>query len=361
MKYTCTFPGCTYSCKSIGDLKKHERVHTKERPYKCTFPGCNSAFTQSSHLYTHMQKHKSQAIGNLLIEQTSPFACDFPGCVHRCTTERSLMLHKQIHMDQPHYRCSYPGCQYIYYKQEDCEQHYRTHESPSRNSRKRKGTITLYCPDCTYSCSSKKFLTRHLRLVHGIVSNSEIDSIIATQSANNENAGNDPQSDQQPTQKSEVPKKSRTLPRIQNEEADYMDSSDEPAPIWDRGDALVMFPWETERDDVDFEKHASRMPQLSPISGDGDEFSRPTPVNQLQEFLRPKPVCKECGLSVERVTPNQYCAGCYSYFHEKCAPGFTFVIETPTQQVTDKKQTKEKGKKPKEVFVSILNSLSHLF
>ena len=48
-EHQCAF--CTKLFMWKSDLKKHERVHTGERPYICN--RCGRGFTQVQHMYTH--------------------------------------------------------------------------------------------------------------------------------------------------------------------------------------------------------------------------------------------------------------------------------------------------------------------
>jgi uncharacterized C2H2 Zn-finger protein len=51
-KDACTFCGKIF--QRTGDLKRHIRSHTGEKPYKCDM--CEMAFVQSAHLKRHQQR-----------------------------------------------------------------------------------------------------------------------------------------------------------------------------------------------------------------------------------------------------------------------------------------------------------------
>uniref|UniRef100_A0A3Q0S0D6 C2H2-type domain-containing protein n=1 Tax=Amphilophus citrinellus TaxID=61819 RepID=A0A3Q0S0D6_AMPCI len=63
--YCCSLCGRTF--RHAGDYKKHNRVHTGERPYCCSV--CGKRFSQSGYLTVHLRYHTGE----------KPFGCSHCG------------------------------------------------------------------------------------------------------------------------------------------------------------------------------------------------------------------------------------------------------------------------------------------
>lgn len=55
--YVCTFEGCGKRFSLDFNLKTHVRIHTGDRPYVCPFYGCTKKFAQSTNLKSHISTH----------------------------------------------------------------------------------------------------------------------------------------------------------------------------------------------------------------------------------------------------------------------------------------------------------------
>jgi len=57
--YYCCFEGCNYQTIRPGHLRRHERTHTKEKPYCCKY--CSYQASRSDHLRRHEKIHERSA------------------------------------------------------------------------------------------------------------------------------------------------------------------------------------------------------------------------------------------------------------------------------------------------------------
>lgn len=51
--FTCI--ECSYTTSRLDNFRRHELVHSGDRPFKCAY--CSKSFTQKSHLKKHAQTH----------------------------------------------------------------------------------------------------------------------------------------------------------------------------------------------------------------------------------------------------------------------------------------------------------------
>ena len=77
--FNCTF--CDYKSNYKFNLKKHERVHTDERPFSCSM--CDKKFKDSGTLTTHERIHTGY----------KPYSCS--KCDYKCSQKGPLKKHER--------------------------------------------------------------------------------------------------------------------------------------------------------------------------------------------------------------------------------------------------------------------------
>jgi len=80
--YQCKI--CKKCFKDNSKLKRHQLVHTGERPFKC--PYCEKCFSVDFNLKTHIRVHTGE----------KPYKCPYPGCTKAFTQAGNLNTHKAI-------------------------------------------------------------------------------------------------------------------------------------------------------------------------------------------------------------------------------------------------------------------------
>ncbi|KAL7741865.1 hypothetical protein ACLKA6_012082 [Drosophila palustris] len=113
--YKCSI--CPKRFPSRGDLERHSRVHSGERPFKCSF--CSKSFSQSDNLDRHMRVHSGER----------PYKCLY--CLKDFIQSTHLVNHLRIHSGERPFECT--RCPKTFTRRENLKKHNHSH-SPSINN-----------------------------------------------------------------------------------------------------------------------------------------------------------------------------------------------------------------------------------
>ncbi|XP_077537317.1 uncharacterized protein LOC144149557 isoform X4 [Haemaphysalis longicornis] len=84
---------CSYVTRYHGQLKKHRRTHTGERPHRCSH--CSKAFAQKNNLDDHLRLHTGDR----------PYQCHL--CPRDFAQRTNLVTHLRTHTGEKAFRCRF--------------------------------------------------------------------------------------------------------------------------------------------------------------------------------------------------------------------------------------------------------------
>ncbi|KAM9712660.1 zinc finger and BTB domain-containing protein 14 isoform 1-T4 [Menidia menidia] len=133
-------PVCGKSFLDESRLRKHEKLHSAERPFACEI--CTKAFTTHAHLKEHLKIHTG----------FKPYRCDV--CGKSFIRAPDLKKHERVHSNERPFACQM------------CEKAFKHKSHLKDHERRHRGEKPFVCPSCTKAFAKASDLKRHENNMH---------------------------------------------------------------------------------------------------------------------------------------------------------------------------------------------------
>jgi len=83
--FACKYSGCNGIFTTLANMKRHEKLHSGEKPYSCSFENCGKSFARKYDMKVHLRTHTKE----------KPYQCSLNGCSTRFSRISSLREHER--------------------------------------------------------------------------------------------------------------------------------------------------------------------------------------------------------------------------------------------------------------------------
>jgi len=83
--YHCKYQGCDRNFTTLANMKRHEKLHSGEKPFTCTHDACHKSFARKYDLKVHSRTHTKE----------KPYQCALSGCGKRFSRVSSMREHER--------------------------------------------------------------------------------------------------------------------------------------------------------------------------------------------------------------------------------------------------------------------------